>query len=158
MLNEFEAITRLLDENNIEYKIHEHEPVYRAEDAAKVRGFDLKSGVKSLVFRVEREGFNDFILVLVPGDRRVDSKKLAEIVKAKNVKLASPEEVVEKTGCEIGSCHPFGNLTGMKTYMDDRILENKIVAFNAGLHTMSITLDPKDIVKVVDPVLCDLSK
>ena len=158
MLNEFEAITRLLDENGIEYKIHEHEPVHHAEDAAKVRGFDLKSGVKSLVFRIEKEGFNDFILVLVSGNRRVDSKKLSQITKAKNVKLASPEEVVEKTGCEIGSCHPFGNLTGMKTYMDDRILENKIVAFNAGLHTMSITMDPRDMVKVVNPEICDLSK
>ncbi len=158
MLDEFESIVRFLDENSAEYKIHQHEPVYHATEAAKVRGFELKSGVKSLVFKIEKESHNDFVLVLVSGDRKVDNKKLAKITEAKNVLLASVEEVMEKMNCEIGSCHPFGNISGLKTYMDKKILENKIIAFNAGLHTMSITMKPHDMEKLVKPVVCDLSK
>jgi len=158
MLHEFEAITRFLDENGVEYKIIEHEPVHHATEASKVRGFELKAGIKSLVFKVDKEDYSDFILVLVSGDRKVDYKKLAKIVSAKNVRLATPEEVLEKTGCEVGSCHPFGNLSGMKTYMDEKVLENKVVAFNAGLHTMTIAMKPQDMKKLVNPVVCDLSK
>lgn len=158
MLDEFNEIIHCLDENSVEYKIHEHQPVHHAEEAALVRGFDLHTGVKSLIFKIQHSAGNDFILVLVSGDKRVDSQKLKEILKVKNISLASPEEVLEKTGCEIGSCHPFGNLMGMKTYMDEKILANKTVAFNAGLLTMSITLDPKELVRVVNPEICDLSK
>ena len=62
------------------------------------------------------------------------------------------------TGCNIGSVPPFGNLFGLKVYFDKKILENDIVAFNAGSHTRSIKMKAKDLARVVNPVMGEFSK
>jgi len=149
-----QMIKRLLDDNGMEYELFEHEPVYTSEQAAKVRGTDLKGGVKALVFKT---GEGKFVMGLVTGDKRIDDKKLAKVVGTKKLNLARPEEVFKITGCEIGSVHPFGNLSRLPTYMDKSILENEKVNFNIGLHHMSMQMAAKDLVKVIKPEICDIS-
>jgi len=145
----------LLDSNGIPYEVLEHVPVYTSEEAAKVKGVELKTGVKALILKTE-EG--NFIMGLVAADRKIDLKKLAKIVETKKLQLASPQEVLKITGCEIGSVHPFGNLHGLPTYLDSSILENDMVNFNAGLHTVSIQMRVKDLIKAIRPVVKDFSK
>jgi len=152
---EVKKIKNLLDSKNIDYKLFEHEPVFTSEQASKVRGVDLKTGVKALVLRT-KEG--KFILALVAADRRIDLKKLAKIVNTKDLRLASPEEVLKKTGCEIGSVHPFGFLHDLETYMDVSVLENDYINFNVGLHTKNIEMRSEDLVSIIKPIKCEISK
>jgi Ala-tRNA(Pro) deacylase len=147
---EMEAVKKFLDENKVEYKLLVHEPVYTSEQAARARGGELKSGVKALVLKTREK---KFILGLVAADRKIDLNRLASIVGTSELKLASPEEVLEKTGCKIGSVHPFGNLYQLETYMDESVLENETVEFNIGLHTHSVRMKMKDFVNLVKPVI-----
>lgn len=48
-------IKELLNSNGITYEVSEHEPVYTSEQAAKVRGVELKTGVKALVLKQRKE-------------------------------------------------------------------------------------------------------
>ena len=149
---EFEAVKKLLDDNNINYETASHERVYTSEEAAKVRGVPLSTGVKSMIIRTE----SGFFLVLVPGDRRIDFDKIKnELGKAT---LASADDVFRMTGCEVGSVHPFGNLFGLQIFMDRRVLDNNIVNFNAGLHEVSISMSPRDMASIINPELGDYSK
>jgi len=152
---QFKLVRELLDRNRIPYEVLEHAPVYTSEEAARVRGVELKTGVKALVLKTER---GSFVMGLVAADRKVELKSLAKIVGAKRLQLASPQEVLRITGCEIGSVHPFGNLHGLPTYMDNSVLENDMVNFNAGLHTVSIQMRVRDLVKAIRPVVTDFSK
>jgi len=152
---ELKLIRGLLDRNVIPYEVLEHEPVYTSEQAAKVRGVELKTGVKALILKT---GEGSFVMGLVAADRKIDLKKLAKIAGTKKLGLASSQEVLEITGCEVGSVHPFGNLHGLPTYMDSSILENDMVNFNAGLHTISIQMSVKDLIKAIRPVVKDFSK
>ncbi len=154
MEEEFFAIRGLLDSAGVRYEVFEHEPVYTSEDAAKIRGEPLHSGVKSLVFMTD----DDFILVLVPGDRKVDVDKLRLITNKKNIHMAKPDEVFGKTHCRIGSVHPFGNLMQLKTYMERSILRNSRVNFNVGLHTMTVRMSPLDLKEIVKPEVVDVVK
>jgi Ala-tRNA(Pro) deacylase len=147
---ELKLVKGLLDQNGIRYEVSEHGPVYTSEQAAKVRGVGLKTGVKALVLKVA-EG--SFVMGLVAADRKIDLKKLAKIVKTKKLRLASSREVLEMTGCEVGSVHPFGNLHGLSTYLDRSVLENDVVNFNAGLHTVSIEMKARDLVRTIRPVI-----
>ena len=149
------SIRELLDRRKILYTVSEHEPVYTSKQAAKVRGVELKTGVKALVLRTKEGGF---VMGLVAADRRMDLNKLAKIVETKRLELASPKEVLETTGCEVGAVHPFGNLHGLPTYMDVSVLESDLVNFNAGLHTVSIQMKAKDLVKAVGPVIDKFSR
>jgi len=148
-------VKELLDQNGIAYKVSEHSPVYTSEQAAKVRGIELKTGVKALVFKTEQ---GSFILGLIAADKKMDVKKLAKIVGTRKLELASPQDVLKVTGCEIGSVHPFGNLFGLPTYMDPSVLENDSVNFNAGLHTVSVYMKARDLVKAIKPRITEFSK
>lgn len=150
-----EMIKKLLDDSGVEHKIFEHEPVYTSEQASRVRGVELKSGVKALVFKT-----NDgkFVLGLVAADKRISERKLANEAGAEAIVLAKPGEVLQKTGCEIGSVHPFGILHGLPVYMDKSILENDLVNFNVGLHTVSVQMRSKDLVEINNPKICDIAR
>ena len=148
-------IKKLLDENRISYEISEHEPVYTSEQAAHIRGAELRTGVKALVLET-KEG--NLVMGLVAADRRVDLKKLARVIGTKNLRLASPRKVLKTTGCEVGSVHPFGNIHNMPTFMDSSVLENVAVNFNAGLHTVSIQMRSRELANIVKPRIADFSK
>ena len=151
---EVKRIRQLLDSNNKQYKISEHEPVYTSEQAAKVRGAELKTGVKALVLKTHE---SKFILALVAADKRLDLKKLAKHINTKSLKLAKPDEVLKRTNCEIGSVHPFGVLHNLPTYMDSSVVENEYVEFNIGVHTKSIRMESKDLVEIVKAEIGEFS-
>ena len=136
----------ILEEKGIEYQISEHEPVYTSEQAADVRGVDVSTGVKALVVKTSEGGF---VLVLVRADKKADLDDIAKKEHTKRVRLASPQDVLEITGCEIGSVPPFGHDTELKTYFDREILENEYVNFNAGLHTVSIRMKARDLLRTI---------
>jgi Ala-tRNA(Pro) deacylase len=154
MDKEFFEIRSFLDRQKAAYEVFEHEPVYTSEQAAQVRGEELKTGVKSLVFKADQE----FILILVPGDKRADMNKIRNITGKRNIRMATKEEVLQVCNCEIGSVHPFGNLMKIKTYMDHTILQNDHVNFNVGLHTMTVRMSPLVLKNLVNPEVVDLVK
>ncbi len=143
-------IVKMLEEQGVKYEILEHEPVYTSEQAAEVRGVSLRTGVKALVCKTA-EG--KIILVLVRADKRADLDRVAKLEGAKKVSLASPEEVLKHSGCEIGSVPPFGHPKPLKTYLDREILKEDEVNFNIGEHTKSIRMRAGDLLKVMEPVL-----
>jgi Ala-tRNA(Pro) deacylase len=152
---QFKLVKELLELNGIDYEVLEHAPVYTSEEAARARRVELKTGVKALILKTEK---GNFVIGLVAADRKIDLKKLAKIAGVKKLQLASPEETFKTTGCEVGSVHPFGNLFDLPTYLDISILENDKVNFNAGLHTVSIQMRAKDMIKAIRPVVEDFSK
>jgi len=50
---QLKLIRKLIAQNSIPFEVSEHEPVYTSEQAAKVRGVELRTGVKALVFRTK---------------------------------------------------------------------------------------------------------
>jgi Ala-tRNA(Pro) deacylase len=154
MQQQFDEIISLLDKHGIKYEVTEHEPVYTSEDAARIRGEDIRTGAKALIFKTD----DNFILCIIPGDKRIDMKKLREITHCKDIRMATPEEVLRITGCEIGSVHPVGTLMRIKTYADRRLFNNDRINFNAGLHTASIRMKSKDFQSVVNPTIVDYAR
>lgn len=149
----FEKIIKLLKENDINYELIEHEPVYTSEEAANVRGTSLRQGAKAIVFSADKHP----ILIVVPGDKKIDTKIFKERYGIKDLKILSPDEVKEKTGLEIGAIPPFGNLMGLPTYVDELLTQNKEIVFNAGSHTKSIRMSSQDYIKLCRPKIGDFS-
>lgn len=150
----FGKIRDILNKEKIEFEILEHKPVFTSKEAAEVRGTELKQGTKALICKTE-EGF---IQAVVSGAKELDIGKLQKLTLFKKTELANAKEVRQVTGCNIGSVPPFGNLFDLKVYFDKSVVENEIVAFNAGQHTKSIKMKAKDLVKVVNPVVGEFSK
>ncbi len=150
----FAKIRDVLNKEKIEYEVLEHKPVFTSREAAEVRGTELKQGTKALICKTE-EGF---IQAVVSGAKELDIEKLQKLTLYKKIELANAKEVRKVSGCNIGSVPPFGNLFGLKVYFDKSVVENEIVAFNAGTHTKSIKMKAKDLVRVVNPIIWEFSK
>jgi Ala-tRNA(Pro) deacylase len=149
MKENLERIKSLLKDKGIPFEVSEHEAVYTSEEAASVRGVALRSGVKALVCKSGK----GFIMVLVRADKRANLNKIASLEGVRKIYLASPEEVKEATGCEIGSVPPFGFDKPLKTYIDRDILNEERVNFNAGLHKVSVSMKGKDLERAVKGIL-----
>jgi Cys-tRNA(Pro) deacylase len=85
-----------------------------AQLAAEAIGTELGSIVKSLVFLADGKP----TLVLVAGDRRADTKKLAQVLKAEKVKIADADTVRAETGFAIGGVPPVGHHAPLPTIID----------------------------------------
>lgn len=149
MLNK---IKKILDKNSIKYALKHHEPVYTSEQAAEVRGDTLEQGAKAIIMKTKK----DFVLVVISGKRKINSKKLKKILNSKNLSFADKEKVKE-FGLESGSVPPFGSVIGLKTYVDKSLTENEEIAFNAGSLTDSIKMKLKDYLKIENPVIEEFS-
>jgi Ala-tRNA(Pro) deacylase len=153
---ETKRLLELFQDEHVEYRIFEHAPVYTSEQASKVRGVDLKSGVKAMLLRAH-EG--KFVLADIAADRRIDFAKLERMLVSKHVRFATKEEVLSVTRCEPGSVHPIGRLFGIETYLDNSVLQNEHVNFNIGMLTKSVQITSQDLLRVMIPTAtADFSK
>ncbi len=149
MLRPFDEIVKLLRGNSIKFEEVNHEAVYTSEQAANIRGMDLHAGAKSLLLKAGEE----FILAVLPGDVRLDTKKFKQILGVKDLRFASPTEVEEVMGCQIGACYPFGSVAGVKMIVDPSLGENEVISFNPGMHNKSLKINFLDYLKVTQPML-----
>lgn len=84
-----------------------------SELAAEKIGCEVGQIAKSMLFK-GKDGI--FRLFLCPGDRRVDNKKLKNLIGVK-ARMATAEETFSITGFKPGSVCPFG-LNGIDIYID----------------------------------------
>jgi len=142
-----ERIKHMLADKHIEFEEFEHEAVYTSEQAARVRGLrSAKQGVKAMIFKTET---GKFILVLNPGDKRVDTKKIAGMEHTKHLSMAKSEEVEKVAGVPIGCVPPFGLKTDLMTYLNEELLESEYLYFNPGSHTKTLKIKAADLLKAL---------
>jgi Ala-tRNA(Pro) deacylase len=149
----FDRLQDWLKQNGVPFTVLRHEPVFTSEQAAAVRGTPLASGAKALVMKAGEK----FVFLVLPADRKLDSRKAREGLGVKALRFASKEEVQNLTGLQPGSIPPFGSLFGLPTYCDPALGENPSINFNAGDHTISIQMSYADCVRVEKPQMISIT-
>jgi Ala-tRNA(Pro) deacylase len=149
----FERIEELLRKAAVPFSVHRHAPVFTSQEASAVRGTSLASGAKALVVKAG----DAFVLLVMPADRKLDSRKARAALGAKAIRFATPEEVERLTGLRPGSIPPFGSLFGLAAYCDPALSENPSINFNAGDHAITVEMTCADYLAVEKPALCSLT-
>jgi Ala-tRNA(Pro) deacylase len=145
----FLRLENLLKERGVDFSVLRHQPVFTSEEAAVVRGVSLSSGAKALICKVD----DRFVMFVIPGDRKLDSKQVRQALGIHGLRFASRDELTELTGLPPGAVPPFGRLFGLPTYCDTRLAENERINFNAGDNSISVSLRCEDYLKVENPSL-----
>lgn len=148
-------IMRLLKDQEIPFQHFVHEETPTSEDAARVRGTSITTGVKALILRTKTSKKN--VQVNIPAHLKVDMKAVADVVGEK-CEFESPEVILERFGLKIGGIPPFGNLLNIPVYFDVRISEHATCNFNCGLLTESIEMQTADLVMLVHPEIGAFAK
>lgn len=149
-----ERLVQRLEVQGIAFKLLHHDPVYTSEEAAQVRGTPLASGAKALICKAD----NRFIMVVMPADRRMASRRVRRSESIRSLRFASREEVAELTSLQPGSIPPFGSLFNLPTWCDHRLAAQATINFNAGDHSVSISMAYADYVAEEQPRLGEFAE
>ncbi len=154
-------IKSLIEKNQMWYDYMEHKPVRTSAEAAEVRGdkYTQSQGAKALIVRIREYGGKKYFgMIVVPGDLRFDQKKAKEYLNAKDIRFATEDEVSEITdGVLVGGVPPFGNLFNLPVFVDNKVVENEVIVFNAGDKRVTIAIFTKDYQELVNPQVADLT-
>ena len=137
----------MLRDRDATFDVFEHEPVFTSEEAAQVRGTSLSSGAKALICKAG----DAFLMFVLPADKRLASKEVRKRLGLRSLRFANREEVLEMTGLKPGSIPPFGSLFDLKTYCDELLRDESVINFNAGDHSISISMAYEDFIRVEQP-------
>ena len=124
-----------------------------AVDAARAVGAGLSQIVKSLLFDCDGR----WVLVMVPGDRRADRKKVAATAGAKRAQVAAASQVEDVTGFEPGAVAPFPLPRVERIFIDNRLLAQDRVWVGAGSPNHLAGMPPGELVRLSRAEPADIS-
>jgi Ala-tRNA(Pro) deacylase len=147
--NILEAIRQLLRAHGAEFREVHHPPTRTSEEAAAARGETTRIGGKAIVAKVDKT----FHVFVISAARQLHSAAIRKRLGASRFRFATAAELRELTGLVPGCVPPFGRpILPLDLYVDDSILENERIAFNAGSLTDSIIMDRKTWQEIARPV------
>ena len=97
------------------------------------------------------------IVALVPGDRRLDTDKLANFVGADICRRATLDEVKEVTGYTAGGTPPFGHTQVLRVFADHDLKRNDPVWVAGGTPSTVFPITLADLDRFAGPVWVDIS-
>lgn len=158
MTNIHEQLKKLLDKENADYRVIEHEAEGRTEFISQIRGNKVEQAIKSIVLqiRMSRKD-NRYVLVNIPGDCRVDLNAVKKFYNADSVGFAQKEKVEALTNCVIGSIPPFTFNEKLDLLADPLIKQNDEVVFNAGSLEKSIFMKMQDYFRIANPQIANIA-
>ncbi len=142
-----------VEATGIAYEVTRHGPVRSLAEAAAARGIEPGQLVKSLVVR---RADDDFLFVLVPGDRTISWPKLRQLLGVSRLSMPDAVIALEVTGYERGTITPFGSLRAWPVVVDERV--GGTIAVGGGAHGVGLTVDAADLVRVLDAQVADVSE
>ncbi len=143
-------LRKFLDENNIKYINIDHSPAYTAREVAASAFVPRREFAKSIIVDLDGET----AMAVVSASRHVDLDALAELAGVSVARLATESEFQEVfTDCEVGAMPPFGNLYGVRVFLDQMVRDVDDVCFNAGSHIQILRMECDDYVRLVEPVV-----
>ena len=137
----------------IEHRTVRHGRVSSLAEAAEARGVAVQDVVKTIVVR---RADDDYVLVLVPGDRTISWPKLRTLLGVNRMSMPDAAVAKEVTGFERGTITPFGTLRPLPVVADERILGRE-VALGAGGHGIAVVASADAIVDALGADVADVT-
>lgn len=136
----------------LEHTVVQYGKVSSLAEAAQRRGVPVAKVMKSLVVRV---GEDDYVMVIVPGDRVIDWPKLRAVAGVSRMSLAPTDEAYEATGYHRGAITPLGSRREMPVICD-ATAEGEI-SLGGGAHGVAIHLQVDDLVAFTGATVADVT-
>ena len=148
----FDRLVALLTQAKAEFRVIEHEAEGRSEAISTIRGNRPDQAAKAMVLDVRGGGGGRrSVLAILPGNRKIDFNAVAALFEARKCGFASPETAQALTGCVMGAVPPFALNPDLAIVVEEDLLANKTLFFNAGRLDRSMELATKDWLAAARP-------
>ena len=136
-----------LTNKNIPHREFTHPlPVDTLEQAAEERNQEPNQVIRSILFNVKDA---DYVMVLTGGPKQISWRNLRRTLGVSRMRMATPEEVFERTGFVVGSVSPFGLPDPVRILVEQDILSHEEVSIGSGVRGTTIFIKPADLVKAL---------
>jgi Cys-tRNA(Pro) deacylase len=135
------------------HRVIRHGPVGSLAEAARARGVAPADVVKTLVVR---RGEDDFLFVLVPGDRVISWPKLRELLGVSRLSMPDAKVARQATGYERGTITPLGSVRPWPVIADERV-RGREITLGAGEHGLALAVDADEILQALNATVADIS-
>ena len=152
-MNEETPATRALAASGIAHTVTRHGRVGSLAEAAAARGVEPSGIVKTLVVR---RGEDDYLFVLVPGDRAISWPKLRALLGVTRMSMPDAATALAVTGYERGTITPFGSTHAWPVVADEQVA-GRPASIGGGAHGVSATVDGDDLVRALGATVADVT-
>lgn len=111
-------------------------------EAAEAAGAEPEDLVKNICM-VDSQG--NLVVVIVKGEDRASTSRVAKVLGIERPRMASPEEILEKTGYPCGGTPSFGYAA--RFLVDERVLEKPVVYTGGGSDMSLVRVAPSELLK-----------
>ncbi len=119
------------------------QPCHSVAEAARAVNASPQDLVKSICLL---DGDEHLITAIVKGEDRVSVSRIAKTLQKEDLRLATPEEMLEKTGYPCGGTPPFGYRATF--LIDPKVMEREVVFAGGGSETSLVRVRTEELARV----------
>ena len=146
-----EEVYKYLDNLNISYQVVNHPKAYCTKDADKyIEGYE---GVRTKTMFLYNKNKTNFYLIVMDENKRIDFKKLEEVLQEKKLKFSSDEVLFDKLKLEKGVVSIFGllnNKDNIVVLFDEDIINDLPLTFHPNENDATIFINSEDVIKFLN--------
>ncbi|HET7065121.1 MAG TPA: YbaK/EbsC family protein [Rudaea sp.] len=141
-------LQRFLHDQHSSFETIQHTRAVTAQETAASAHIPGSAMAKTVMVNLD----GHLAMVVVPAARRVHLGRLCHDTGARVAELATESEFRDLfPDCEVGAMPPFGNLYGVEVYIDESLVSDADIAFNAGTHTEVLRMPYREFERLVAP-------
>jgi Cys-tRNA(Pro)/Cys-tRNA(Cys) deacylase len=148
------SLEERLRELGVWHRFIEKDETVHTADASEATGIPLHSITKNLV-AVTSEG--EHVLLVVPGDRRVDLKKAAKVLGVTNVQLFPFSEAHKVSGYPPGGTPSIGLKERLRTVLDSELAGIETFYCGGGTRDRLLELRSDEVIKVSGALVAEIT-
>jgi len=130
------------------------ESTHNSELAARSLGVQVGQIAKTILLLSDETP----IVVVISGDRRVDTKKVRALGYGKRVRLAGPDDVVARTGFAVGAVSPVALPDGVPIYLDRSLRRFGTIYPAAGATNNMFVTTPDELLALTGGTETDVAR
>lgn len=148
----YQKVYQYLDSHNMQYQVVDHEPAFHVSDMVDIKEPENSVGVKNLFLQDEKK--QNFFLVVVPQEKRVNIKELRRQIGSKPLSFAGPDLLWQYLQVAPGSVSPFGILNDpqalVNVILDEALLAYDKIGPHPNDNTKTVWIGPKHIQAMIE--------
>ena len=144
------SVEEFLERQRIPFTTFTHRPAFTAQEEAAVSHVPGWNWAKTVVCMADGQP----VLVVLPAPCMIDFEQLRQLAGAERVRLATEDEMWRLyPDCEVGTMPPVGPLYNQSVFVDQSLVGDPDLVFNAGSHTKAIRMHYNDFAEVARPIV-----
>ena len=144
------SIVALLKRERVPYTCFKHTPAYTAQEECAVSHVFGRCWAKVVICIADDQP----VQAVLAAHHTVDLEQLRLLANATMLRLAREDEIaVLYPDYEVGAMPPFGAALGHRLFVDQCLVGEPELVFNAGTHTEALCMHYGDVAELAKPVV-----